>query len=201
MNRPKTRARSITAIAIAAFAATALIAAACGGTSSADKTATARAKAPGTTPTTGATTLATKPAATTSTATTPVSTTSAAAGSPAAGGTTAAGATTLKITTDATLGMFFTDGAGMTLYTFKNDVANSGKSAAEALVAVWPPLTAAATPAKPSGATGDIAVITRVDGKKQVTYKGFPLYYFVNDKAAGDTKGQGVAGIWFVAAP
>jgi predicted lipoprotein with Yx(FWY)xxD motif len=35
----------------------------------------------------------------------------------------------------------------------------------------------------------------------QVTYKGAPLYYFSNDTKAGDTNGQGTAGVWFVAAP
>ena len=44
-------------------------------------------------------------------------------------------------------------------------------------------------------------VISRDDGREQVTYNGLPLYYFANDKAPGDTKGQGVGGVWFVAAP
>lgn len=194
MHRPtgsqKTRT---TALLIVAVATASLVAAACGGTSSTDKTATAAAKG-GSTP------------ASTSAATKPASTSTTASGSPTAGATSAAtsagGATgVLKISTDATLGQFFTDDKGMTLYIFKNDVAGNGKSAAEALTAVWPPYTASAAPAKPAGATGDFAIITRVDGKKQVTYKGLPLYYFVNDKAAGDTKGQGVGGVWFVAAP
>ena len=179
---------------VAALIGAALIAAACGGTSSADKTATAKAKG-GTTPAAGATTAATKPAGTSTAAT---STTPAATGSTTA---TTGSAAELKITTDPTLGKFFTDSRGFTLYIFKNDVANSGKSAAEGLTAVWPPLEASTAPAKPDGATGDFAIITRVDGKKQVTYKGLPLYYFVNDKAAGDTKGQNVGQVWFVAAP
>jgi alpha-glucoside transport system substrate-binding protein len=35
----------------------------------------------------------------------------------------------------------------------------------------------------------------------QTTYKGWPLYYFVNDQAAGDTLGQGVNNVWFVIDP
>ena len=50
-----------------------------------------------------------------------------------------------------------------------------------------------------AGASGTIATITRTDGKKQVTYNGAPLYYFAADAAAGDTKGQGLNGKWFVA--
>jgi predicted lipoprotein with Yx(FWY)xxD motif len=168
--------RFVTGVAVALVAATLLLTA-CGGTSNSDKTATAAASGP------ASTAAATKAATTATTSAKPSS------------------ATTLKVATDPALGKFLTDGKGMTLYTFKNDVANSGKSAAEALTAVWPPLTADATPAAPADATGTFGIITRVDGKKQVTYKGLPLYYFVNDKAPGDTKGQGIAGVWFVAAP
>jgi predicted lipoprotein with Yx(FWY)xxD motif len=187
------RPNGIGAAALALLAATALLAAACGGTSNADKTSTAAAKGGSTA---AATSAATKPAATSTTA---ASTSPAASGSPTAGAAT--GTAVLKITTDPTLGKFFTDDKGFTLYIFKNDVAGNGKSAAEALTAVWPPLTSSAPPTAPTGATGAFAIITRVDGKKQVTYNGLPLYYFANDKAAGDTKGQAVANVWFVAAP
>src|SRR5205823_7389722 len=119
----------------------------------------------------------------------------------AASGTAAAGATTVKTATAGSLGTILTDANGMTLYTFKNDVANSGKSAAEGLAAAWPPLSVTGTPVKPSGLSGDLAVITRGDGKTQVTYKGLPLYFFVNDKKPGDTNGQGLGGVWFVAQP
>jgi predicted lipoprotein with Yx(FWY)xxD motif len=102
---------------------------------------------------------------------------------------------------DSALGKILVDTAGFTLYTFKNDVAGNGKSAAEALTAAWPPLALPAAPSGVAGATGAWGVFTRADGKTQVTYKGLPLYYFANDKAAGDTKGDKVAGVWFVAVP
>jgi len=170
-----------TGIALA-FAATALLAAACSGTSSSDKTATAAA---GSKP---ATSVATKASG---------APTSAAGGSP----TAAAATNTLKIVTDPTLGKFLTGSNGMTLYIFKNDVANSGKSAAEALAATWPPLCPCGSPVAGAGMTGALATITRADGKGQVTYNGLPLYSFVDDKRPGDTTGQGVNGVWFVAAP
>ena len=46
----------------------------------------------------------------------------------------------------------------------------------------------------------DFATIAR-DGGKQLTYKGMPLYFYKGDLKAGDTKGNGVGGVWFVAKP
>jgi hypothetical protein len=44
----------------------------------------------------------------------------------------------------------------------------------------------------------------RTDGKLQVTYHGHPLYFFVNDKKAGATSGEGVkafGGKWYALSP
>jgi predicted lipoprotein with Yx(FWY)xxD motif len=38
----------------------------------------------------------------------------------------------------------------------------------------------------------------QANGSSQVTYGGKPLYYFAGDKAPGDTKGQGLNGVWWV---
>jgi predicted lipoprotein with Yx(FWY)xxD motif len=98
------------------------------------------------------------------------------------------------------LGNYLVDDKGMTLYTFKND--SSGKSTCTGTCAtMWPPLSATVAPTGGSGVTGTFALITRDDGTQQVTYNGMPLYYFSGDKAAGDTNGQGVGGVWAVAVP
>jgi len=95
-----------------------------------------------------------------------------------------------------------TDGRGFTLYTSNRDVAGSGKSGVTgAVLAAWPALLlAAGNPVKPDGLTGDLGVITRDDGSKQVAYKGLPLYLWQNDKAPGDVTGNGVGG-FTVASP
>jgi predicted lipoprotein with Yx(FWY)xxD motif len=93
---------------------------------------------------------------------------------------------------------------GKTLYQFKNDTVNSGKSTCYAgCDGTWPPFTVdSLDEVKPDAAvTGKLALITRDDGKKQVTYKGWPLYYFSGDTKAGDTNGQGFLGKWFVVNP
>lgn len=120
-----------------------------------------------------------------------------------AGGGSSTAASTVKIAQAGALGQILTDDHGMTLYTFKNDVPGSGKSSVPAAIQPnWPPLTLASGNAvPPSGLPGPLATFARDDGSMQVTYKGMPLYYFVNDKAPGDTKGQGLGGVWFVAQP
>jgi predicted lipoprotein with Yx(FWY)xxD motif len=52
-----------------------------------------------------------------------------------------------------------------------------------------------------AGVTGKLGTITRDDKSLQVTYNGLPLYYFKNDKAPGDTTGQGVGNAWSVVKP
>ena len=43
-----------------------------------------------------------------------------------------------------------------------------------------------------------LGTTTRTDGTVQVTYNGWPLYYYVKDKAPGDVTGQDVGGVWYV---
>jgi predicted lipoprotein with Yx(FWY)xxD motif len=197
----KQHSRRTRFIGAALVAGVALLAAACGGgTSSADKTSTAAAKG-------GAAATATKPAAAAATSTkaaaSPTAANTAASGAPTAAATSAAGGATGVKTGTTALGEVLTDASGMTLYIFKSDVAGSGTSACSpGCVKVWPPLaTTTGAPSKPPGVTGDFAVITRDDLTMQVTYKGQPLYHFINDKAPGDTMGEGVAGLWTVAKP
>jgi predicted lipoprotein with Yx(FWY)xxD motif len=47
--------------------------------------------------------------------------------------------------------------------------------------------------------TGVIGLISGTDGSTQVTYDGRPLYYWQGDTEAGQTTGQGVNDVWWVA--
>jgi len=99
------------------------------------------------------------------------------------------------------LGRVLVDGSGRTLYLFEKDP--FGRSACYGKCAVaWPPLL---TTAKPHAGTGARAALLgttkRKDGTLQVTYRGFPLYFFVKDTKPGQTIGQGLDGFgagWFV---
>jgi predicted lipoprotein with Yx(FWY)xxD motif len=112
----------------------------------------------------------------------------------------AGGAATVMVA-DSALGQILVDGEGRTLYMFKPDT--DGESTCyDDCEANWPPLTV----------TGDITVgegldaatfttVDRTDGSTQVKAGAWPLYYFKNDAAAGDTNGQGQGDVWYVVSP
>jgi predicted lipoprotein with Yx(FWY)xxD motif len=85
---------------------------------------------------------------------------------------------------------------GMTLYVFAKD--SNGQSVCNDDCAVkWPPLFANEDEAQ----TGDFTIIERADDTYQWAFKGMPLYFWMNDKAEGDTTGDGVGGVWSAARP
>ena len=100
------------------------------------------------------------------------------------------------------VGDYLTGPDGRTLYIFTPDSAETS-TCFDACAETWPPLTVGAggTVTGDAGATGTFTTFARPDGSLQVAYDGAPLYYFASDTAPGDTKGEGVGGKWFVAAP
>lgn len=104
----------------------------------------------------------------------------------------------------ADLGMYLTGEDDLTLYVFTRDTKDAGTSVCnDDCATAWPPLLADSPDAVATGdgVTGTITIITRDDGESQVAYNGMPLYYFQNDTAAGQTNGQGLNDVWFVAEP
>ena len=92
---------------------------------------------------------------------------------------------------------------GLTLYVFAKDTGTT-PTCTDACAANWPPFTLPAGQAATAGDGVDGAMLgttAAADGANQVTYNGHPLYYFKGDSAAGEANGQGLNGIWFVAAP
>lgn len=92
------------------------------------------------------------------------------------------------------------DSNGMALYYFKKD--SVGKSACdEACTQNWPVFYSEKIIVNPPLKTTDFGVITRADGKKQTSFKGFPLYYFAKDTSAEKAKGNTFNSLWFVVDP
>jgi predicted lipoprotein with Yx(FWY)xxD motif len=120
-------------------------------------------------------------------------------GTPATGSGTSASALRLAAVTLPKVGSVLTGPNGKTLYYFTTDTAGATTCTGQCAV-VWPPLTvpAGATAMLPSGVTGTVTTVQRPDGSAQVSYDGHLLYYYQGDTAAGQDKGQGVDGTWFV---
>ncbi len=111
------------------------------------------------------------------------------------------GPAAVDIGQNAALGSFLVDAKGMTLYLFTKDSPNTSNCAGGCAKA-WPPLLTNGAPTAGAGVTASLlGTLTRADGTTQVTYNGWPLYYWAKDKAAGDTTGQGVQNVWYVVDP
>ncbi len=123
------------------------------------------------------------------------------AGSPSAVASAGADDAAVAVSSSADLGDFVVDADGRTLYVFLND--SPGTSAcADECATNWPPATAErGSPSAGEGVTAELGTIERDDGGLQLTLAGWPLYRYAGDAAAGDTAGEGVGGVWFVARP
>jgi predicted lipoprotein with Yx(FWY)xxD motif len=88
----------------------------------------------------------------------------------------------------------------MTLYYFTNDTIGIS-NATGAFLQNWPIFNASNFVVPASLNAANFSTITRSDGLKQATYKGWPLYYYAKDQVAGDTLGNGVGSVWFVINP
>ncbi len=93
-------------------------------------------------------------------------------------------------------GPILTDMNGMSLYTFDNDAAGVS-TCVDDCIAAWPALAAGAGDVP----EGEYGIIERADGTQQWTYKGMPLYTFVQDQAAGDVTGDGAFEVWHLVRP
>jgi predicted lipoprotein with Yx(FWY)xxD motif len=100
---------------------------------------------------------------------------------------------------ESAFGAVLVDGQGRTLYFFTIDRRASGTSSCDAAcTAIWPVFytdtLSVSSPLNPS----DFASITRVDGTKQTTYMGRPLYFYSGDVKPGDINGSGINKVWYV---
>lgn len=106
----------------------------------------------------------------------------------------------IQLKVDAKFGNILTDSSGKTLYFFADD-ANGASACTGGCLAAWPAFYKSSLTLSTGLNSSDFATITRPDGTKQTTFKGWPLYYYAPDLAAGDIKGDLVGNVWFVAKP
>ena len=99
------------------------------------------------------------------------------------------------------LGKVLADARGRTLYLFLKD-RNRQSLCTGSCAQFWPPLLSTGKPRASAGVRAPLlGVITRTDGRHQVTYEGHPLYTFVADTKPGQTNGEGSTNFgaaWYV---
>jgi predicted lipoprotein with Yx(FWY)xxD motif len=106
----------------------------------------------------------------------------------------------VEITNNTTFGKLITDNNGRSLYFFSNDIV--GSSSCEGNCATtWKPFYVKDAIIGEGLNEAEFGIITRADGTKQNTYWGWPLYYFSGDSGEGDTNGDNVSNVWYVAKP
>lgn len=102
-------------------------------------------------------------------------------------------------------GPILVDGRRRTLYLFTRDAGRRRSRCRGACARAWPPLL---TPGRPRAEAGversGLGTTRRRGGRRQVTYKGSPLYYYIGETRAGQILCQDVAefgGTWYLVRP
>ena len=102
---------------------------------------------------------------------------------------------------NATLGkrILVAPGSGLSLYTLEGERNGRWLCTDRSCLSAWPPLLLRRG-AQPTGVRS-LGVLRRPDGRRQVTYRGFPLYRYAFDDKKGDVRGDGVGdvAVWHVA--
>jgi len=108
----------------------------------------------------------------------------------------------IKVSSSKFLGDFLVNQSGFVLYYFLNDSEKFAMSTCEGDCAVqWPPFYVADLILPENLRAVDFGEITRADGLKQTTFKGWPLYLYSGDKAPGDANGEDVMSRWHIIDP
>ena len=118
------------------------------------------------------------------------------------------GGNTFSLASKPDLGNYLVSPEGRTLYYFALDVPAGAEQApvsncTAGCLAFWPTFHVDAPAVSGDLKVSDFGEFVRPDGAKQTTFKGWPLYFFAGDSAAGDTKGDRLGeprptDFWFV---
>jgi predicted lipoprotein with Yx(FWY)xxD motif len=102
-------------------------------------------------------------------------------------------------------GRILFDGRGRALYAFTRDPRRGRSRCYGACATAWPVLFAKGSLRAGAGVRQALIGTTRRrNGRRQVTYNGWPLYYYVSDRRPGQVTCQNVdqfGGLWLVVRP
>jgi predicted lipoprotein with Yx(FWY)xxD motif len=99
------------------------------------------------------------------------------------------------------LGTYLVGPEGLTLYYFTRDISPGVSVCFGGCLEAWPPLLVGEGEQLTGSddVAGTLAALAREDGTMQATYRGRPLYDWQGDVAPGETNGQDVGSVWYVA--
>lgn len=108
----------------------------------------------------------------------------------------------VKTVANAQFGTVLVAANGRTLYRYTLDSKGVNRCTSDATCSkYWPQLLVkpGVKPVAGSGVkTSLLGTIKAAHGMRQITYAGYPLYFFAGDKAAGQVNGQGFEKQWYV---
>ena len=123
----------------------------------------------------------------------------------AAGAGASAGSRATLTVRSSSYGSILFDGKGRALYAFTRDRRGGASRCYGACAKAWPVYFSSGRLAAGKGVKRSlIGTVRRRDGRRQITYNGRPLYYYVGDKSAGQVTCQNVdefGGTWLVMRP
>lgn len=103
---------------------------------------------------------------------------------------------------DSKFGTILVAANGHTLYRYTIDGKDVNRCSGVATCGKYWPALLVKSGAKPTAGAGVSAALVgtmkAAHGMRQVTYAGFPLYYFAGDKKAGQLNGQAFQSKWYV---
>jgi predicted lipoprotein with Yx(FWY)xxD motif len=99
-------------------------------------------------------------------------------------------------------GKVLVDGRGRALYLFTREKPGAKPRCYGACAAAWPPLLSRSQPRAGSKLKqSKLGTVRRFDGRRQASYAGHPLYYYVGDREPGQVLCQAAleyGGYWYV---
>lgn len=105
--------------------------------------------------------------------------------------------TTVLIVQHSNLGWVMATAGGLVVYTYAKDSKDGAPTCTGSCAAVWAPVTGVPKAGPADTFPGTFGVVTGANGKKVITYNGYPLYTFVGAPPLS-TKGNGLDGAWHV---
>lgn len=110
----------------------------------------------------------------------------------------------IKTATIDTVGDYLTDANGRAFYLFLADTSQMS-NCADGCATNWPPVLVSDANDLPKIDEGMdqslLGTVQREDGTLQLTYNGWPLYYYSGDADSGDVTGQGLNDKWYLVTP